>query len=175
MEAQILNIKNYRNNFLKKIHFIHNCSTLNKELLLHYLKLIDSNKFILVTGERFIDCYSMELADFGVSVNPKQAIIRRSSQIQITNISYLIECLQYGRCILVNVRRFLLYQTTIALNLAIFIGIGQFRFKEQPLSPSTILWLNFIMDLMAGIIFGSYLPDHNNPRITPRPDNEQES
>ena len=63
----------------------------------------------MITGERLEDCYSMDVADFGVSVNPKQAIVRRSSQIQITNITYLIECLQYGRCIFVNIRRFLLY------------------------------------------------------------------
>lgn len=68
----------------------------------------------------------------------------------------------------------MLFQTTIALNLAIFLGIGSLRFKESPISPSTILWINFIMDTMAGIIFGSELPDQSTPRITPKPENEIE-
>jgi magnesium-transporting ATPase (P-type) len=68
----------------------------------------------------------------------------------------------------------MLYQTTIALNMSLFLLIGLIRFKETPVSPSTILWLNFVMDTMAGIIFGSELPDQSVPRITPRPEDEDE-
>ena len=99
--------------------------------------------------------------------------VEDTSAIQIQNISYLIESMEYGRCIIFNIRKFMLYQTTIALNLSLFLLIGEIRFKEPPVSPSTILWLNFVMDTMAGIIFGSELPDMSVARITPRPENEE--
>ena len=44
------------------------------------------------------------------------------------------------------------------------------RYIDSPISPSTILWLNFIMDTMAGVIFGTEIPDKNKPRINPKPD-----
>lgn len=71
-----------------------------------------------------------------------------------------------------NIRRFILYQTTIALNLVLYMTIGSIRYEESPISPSTILWLNFVMDTMAGIIFGSELPDKSTPRITRSPSEE---
>lgn len=113
----------------------------------------------MVTGQKVEDCFMMDQADIGISIDPKFDMVRKSSAIQVDNISYIIESMQYGRCIIFNIRRFMLYQTTIALNLCIFLLLGSFRFKETPVSPSTILWLNFVMDTMAGIIFGMELPD----------------
>ena len=48
------------------------------------------------------------------------------------------------------------------------------RFIDSPISPSTILWLNFIMDTMAGVIFGTEIPDKNQSRINPKPDDNDE-
>lgn len=164
-----------KNALLNNIRFIHDCSTAEKYILMQVLKQIKNiKKCILVTGENVEDCFMMDQANIGVSIDPKLDMVRKSSQIQVKNITYLIEAMQYGRCITINIRKFMLYQSTIALNLAIFIGIGCFRFKEPPISPSTILWLNFIMDTMAGIIFGSELPDQSIPRILPKPTAEAE-
>lgn len=126
----------------------------------------------MVTGEKVEDCFLMDQADIGVSINPMQDMVRKSSRIQIQNISYLIESMAYGRCIIFNIRKFMLYQTTIALNLSLFLLIGSIRFKETPVSPATILWLNFIMDTMAGQIFGSELPDQSKPRIIAPPESD---
>jgi len=45
------------------------------------------------------------------------------------------------------------------------MSIGIMRYLESPLAPSTILWINFLMDTMAGIQFGSELPDKSKERI----------
>lgn len=92
----------------------------------------------------------------------------------LDNTSYLVEAMQFGRNIIFNIRRFSVYQTTIAINLALFIGIGQMRFLETPISPSIILWLNFVMDTMAGIIFGTELPDKNKDRIDEQPESDED-
>ena len=102
-------------------------------------------------------------------------MVVRSSSIFVKNISYIVEGMLFGRTIFNNVRKYMLYQSTIAINLALFIGIGSIRFKESPLTPSMILWLNFVMDTMAALVYGCELPDRTTDTITPKPDGQRDN
>jgi len=93
----------------------------------------------------------MAEADIGIAISDKNDMLKKASSVTLKNISYIVECMQFGRKISNNVRKFMLYQAIIAINLTIYMTIGFVRYLESPIAPSTILYLNFIMDTMAGI------------------------
>ena len=47
-----------------------------------------------------------------------------------------------------------------------YIGIGSVVFKEYPIKPAVILWINFIMDTFASIVLASELPPDNYDILT---------
>lgn len=47
---------------------------------------------------------------------------------------------------------------TISINLILFVIIGAIRYRDSPLSPSQILWMNLIMDTFAACILATEIP-----------------
>lgn len=90
--------------------------------------------------------------------NNTSDIVKKTSDIVVGDFSLVIDCIQYGRNIFENIRKFVQYQLACALNLVIFVALGSFIHKDSPMSPPQILWINCLMDTIAASILSSEIP-----------------
>jgi Ca2+-transporting ATPase len=78
------------------------------------------------------------------------------------DVMLIYESIKLGRTIYQNIRKFIQYQLTIALNLLIFIFVGELVIGKSPFPPSLILFINYLMDTFSSNIFSHELPEHNS-------------
>jgi magnesium-transporting ATPase (P-type) len=105
-----------------------------------------------VSGERITDCFALNEADVGFTLfnngahgldskeiikepKPTSDIVRKTSDIVLNDYSLIIDCMQYGRNIFENIRKFVQYQLACAINLVIFVSLGSFIHADSPMSP----------------------------------------
>lgn len=93
-------------------------------------------------------------------------LIKYKSNVFLRSISNLHESVALGRNLYENMRKFLQYQLTIALNLAVFISYSVIRYDLAVLAPSSILWMNVVMDTMGAVIMCSGMP-HREGKLHP--------
>ena len=129
-------------------------------MLINSLK--QHGKVIGATGEKYGDYFAITDVDLVISINSWNDIIRKSSHIILERMALVVDALEYSRHMYENMRRYLQYQLTVGVNLTLFMVLGGFFYKELPLAPSTILWINYLMDTMAALIFASVYPERSS-------------
>lgn len=111
-------------------------------------------RIVSVTGSYAEDSFAMGEADVGISVDSDYAMLQLNSEIVLKDFTYMVDAMQFGRNIHVNMRSFLVYQLSSGVNLIFYVLLGTILYSGSPISPSTILWVNFLMDTLAGVVFG---------------------
>ena len=85
-----------------------------------------------------------------------QAAIR-SADIDIVilddNFSSLTQAVLYGRTLFKSIRKFLVFQLTVNVSAVPVVFLGPFFGFDLPLTMIQLLWLNLIMDTLAGLAF----------------------
>jgi len=59
----------------------------------------------------------------------------------------------YGRTLFKSIRKFLVFQLTVNVSAILVVFLGQFFGFDLPLTMTQLLWLNIIMDTLAGLAF----------------------
>ncbi len=138
---------------LNKIKIIARAKPNDKSRMVNIIK--EMNLVVGMTGDGINDAAALKKADVGFSMGSGTDVAKEASDIVILddNINSISMAILFGRTIFKNIRKFIIFQLTVnicAMSLSI---VGPFIGLSTPVTVMQMLWINMIMDTLAGLAF----------------------
>jgi Ca2+-transporting ATPase len=140
------------------------------------VKIIEDTGLVVgMTGDGINDAPALKKASVGFAMGSGTEVAKEASDIIILddNIKSIGLSILYGRTIFKNIRKFIIFQLTMnicAMSLSI---IGPFIGISTPVTSMQMLWINMIMDTLAGLAFSYEEPElkymNENPKVKNEP------
>ena len=157
---------------IKKIKVIARMLPSDKSRLIRICQELDM--VVGMTGDGVNDAPALKKADVGFSMGSGNEVAKEASDIVILDNNFLsiTKAILYGRTIFKSIRKFVMLQLTInfcALSLSI---IGPFINIETPITVMQMLWINMVMDTLAGLAYAFEPPLKRYMKEKPKSKNE---
>ena len=118
---------------------------------------ISQEKGLIVgmTGDGVNDASALKKSDVGFSMGSGTEVAKETSDIVILddNIASITTAILYGRTIFKSIRKFIIFQLTVNVSAVLLSVIGPFIGILSPVTVVQMLWINMVMDTLAGLAF----------------------
>lgn len=119
-----------------------------------------NNKKVAVVGDGINDVEVFKQADVSFAMNSGCDMARDNCSFILADNDFdaCMRAVMYGRNIYNNVRRFLQFQITVNFAVIITVFLGSIFLTQSPFTPTMLLWINMIMDLLAALSLATEPP-----------------
>ena len=122
-----------------------------------------------MTGDGVNDAAALKISDIGFCMGSGTAIAREASDIVILDDSFasIPRAVAFGRTIFSSIRKFLVFQLTMNVAAVAVSVLCPLVGMPAPITIMQMLWLNIIMDTLAGLAFAGEMPLRDTLRRPP--------
>ena len=120
------------------------------------VKIIKSMNLVVgMTGDGINDASALKNADVGFSMGSGTEVAKEASDLVILddNINSIGSAILFGRTIFKNIRKFIIFHLSVNICAMCLSIIGPFIGISTHVTVMQMLWINMIMDTLAGLAF----------------------
>ncbi len=188
--AEEIGLVNSENDYVITSEELNKMSDEEVKLILPKLKVVarslpnDKKRLVLLsqelglivgmTGDGVNDAPALKKADVGFAMGSGTEVAKEVSDIVILDDNFLsiTKTILFGRTIFKSIRKFIIFQLTVNLCAVSLSIIGPFIGIMTPVTVIQMLWVNMVMDTLAGIAFAYEAPIKDYMKEKPKKKDE---